>query len=815
MRKKIFLIILGIVMITGLLVWDILKESDTAPSGTEDYVTGIDGKITRAEAAKMISLLKYTKEELEGLERVIVYSDTNEKKWYDKYINGFYTMGLVEENEQTKSTEFHPMGYLTFEETKDIIKRLIIQEKMNGNKNQLDEKGILQKLETIQGSNQEKDYISHKNWFSLYHFLSKKLFPKNGVSQEEIYIIESWENEKSFDKWKIVTNSGILYGDGMNFLPYVDKKLKVLLKGTEVLGIEKELKEEADLHNAWIMNQKKNSLTVFTNGYKKVFQTEGEIKKNIKNQIGDLTVKNGILTKISIKPDKIKGRVLKAGKDFIEIEGYGTKKLDKEFCIYKIYDGIEMEAANSILVGYENTEFVIVKDELCAAIIKEPIEAKTIRVLLKTNGFKEVLHSRAVITATSDFTITYGEKEEKKKTYKAGKKLTVTPDSKFLKKGRIKVSMKDKDGKIKLLSIIRNQVVPAYRGTLEIDKEGNGLILINELPIEEYLYAVIPSEMPTSYGVEAQKVQTVCARSYAYKQLFSNGYREYGANVDDSASYQVYNNVPENKVSIEAVKQTYGQVLKYNGDIITAYYFSTSCGHTANANEVWSSSGEVPYLLGSFQGKKQEKDLDLTKEKDFKTFITKKAYDAYEQENPWYRWSVTLSNNSIKNVIDNNLSGRYEANPSLILTLQKDGTYKSIPIGTVGKVKKIEITNRQTGGIITEIVIKGSKDTIKVKSEYNIRTLLAPLYSKIVRQDESKVEHLSMLPSAFFYMEEKKSKGKATGYRLYGGGYGHGVGMSQNGAKAMIDAGNTYEEVLKHFYKGAEIGVIYNNEDSK
>lgn len=810
MKKKISLIILGLIIITGLLVWDILKESDTAPSGTEDYVTGMDGKVTRAEAAKMISLLNYTKEELEGLERVIVYSDTNEKKWYDKYINGFYSMGLVEETEHVESTEFRPMGYLTYEETSDIMKRLIIQNELKDKKNSLNGEDLLKKLDTIQGSKKSEDFITHKNWVSLYHFISKKMFPKSGTSVKEVYVIESWENEKDFEKWEIVTNKGNFCGDGLNFLPYVDKKLKVLCKGTEILALEKELKEEAELHNAWIMSQKKNSLTVFTNGYKKVFKTEGEIKKDIKSQIGDLIVQNGILRKVSIKPDKIKGRVLKAGKDYIEIEGYGKKKVNKEFCIYKTYDGIEMEPANSILVGYENTEFVIVKDELCAAIIKEPIEAKTIRVLLKTNGFKNVVHSRAVITSTSDFTITYGEKEEKKKNYKAGKKLTVTSDSKFLKKGRIKISTKQKDGKIKVLSIVRNQETPAYRGTLEIDKESNGLVLINELPIEEYLYAVIPSEMPTSYGVEAQKVQTICARSYAYKQLFSNGCREYGAHVDDSASYQVYNNVPENKISIEAVKQTYGQVLKYNGDIITAYYFSTSCGHTANADEVWNSASQVPYLLGSFQGEKKEKNLDLSKEGDFKTFITKKVYEAYEAGNPWYRWSVSLSKSSVKHVIDNNLSKRYEANPSLILTLQEDGTYKSIPIGTVGKVKEIEITKRETGGIITEIIIKGSKDTIKVLTEYNIRTLLAPMYSKIIRQDDSKVEHLSMLPSAFFYMEKKKTKGKTVGYRLYGGGYGHGVGMSQNGAKAMIDAGKNYEEVLKHFYKGAEIGVIYN-----
>ena len=67
-----------------------------------------------------------------------------------------------------------------------------------------------------------------------------------------------------------------------------------------------------------------------------------------------------------------------------------------------------------------------------------------------------------------------------------------------------------------------------------------------------------------------------------------------------------------------------------------------------------------------------------------------------------------------------------------------------------------------------------------------------------------------MLPSAFFILEKQETEGKLTGYKIIGGGYGHGVGMSQNGVKAMIDTGKNCEEVLKHFYQGVEIGVIYS-----
>ena len=172
---------------------------------------------------------------------------------------------------------------------------------------------------------------------------------------------------------------------------------------------------------------------------------------------------------------------------------------------------------------------------------------------------------------------------------------------------------------------------------------------------------------------------------------------------------------------------------------------------------------------------------------------------------------MTFTADELKESIDKNLGARYAANPKLIQTLQPDGSYLSVPVDTVGEVEKIQITSRKTGGIITEIVITGSENTIKVMTEYNIRTLLAPLTSTIIRQDNSEVEHLSMLPSAFFILEAVQKDGEFDGYKITGGGYGHGVGMSQNGAKAMVDAGKTYEEVLKHFYEGVEIGVIYND----
>ena len=79
----------------------------------------------------------------------------------------------------------------------------------------------------------------------------------------------------------------------------------------------------------------------------------------------------------------------------------------------------------------------------------------------------------------------------------------------------------------------------AYRGALEFYKTEDGMVIINELPLEEYLYAVVPSEMPASYPMEALKAQAVCARTYAFKYILHAGFASLWAQLDDTTSYQV------------------------------------------------------------------------------------------------------------------------------------------------------------------------------------------------------------------------------------------------------------------------------------
>lgn len=600
---------------------------------------------------------------------------------------------------------------------------------------------------------------------------------------------------------------------------YVDRTIIAYVSGASIVYVKDSLGGETTLRNVYITAGKDTTVTAFLNDVTRDFKTKYKLSVDIKNQIGDLVIEDGVITKISIKPDRINGKVLVANRDFIEIQGYGKVELDEDYKIYKIYGEMSMEVTNSILVGYEATDFVVADGKIVAALIKEAIKAKDIRVLIKTNNYEDIFHDVVKITSNKAFTIKAGDVV---KSYKAGQKVTLKPSNKLFKEGRLRIETKSENGKIQLLSINRANGNPSYRGAMEIEKAEHGLIVINELSIEEYLYAVIPSEMPSNYGLEALKVQAICARSYAFKQLFANGYSQYGAHVDDSVNYQVYNNIAENTNSILAVKDTYGKVIKYNDEVITAYYFSTSSGHTASINEVWGGNDDTEYLVGKMQtiydvvdgeavyaSGGSAKTSNLSSEAAFKKFIKVPPKDTYDSEFAWYRWNVTISKENLKKSIDKNLANRYKANPDMIQTLvggkvNDNPKYASRYVNTIGTVKDILIDKREKSGIISSIVLIGSECTVKVKTEYNIRILLAPIADEVIRQDKSKSANLSMLPSAFFTMD--KSEKSIT---FYGGGYGHGVGMSQNGVKAMADSGKDYEEIIKHYYTGVEIGFIY------
>lgn len=726
--------------------------------------------------------------------------------------------------------------YLTFEELISIIHSI-------GDKWNIEEDKLFDNLSFQVKEEKGKKAVLVTEFLEVYEgYLNLIPNEKVPVTEEKLFVIgipDSLVNEKekiimSTDKGRYQIKNSLdykgFYEDGdliqeeakaededsfanpFNINKYIDYKVNAMVSGDKLVYVKEILDEETILFNAWITHGSGQEVSTFINEVSKEFTTKHNLSDEIEGIVGDLIIQNQQMVGIRIKPDRIDGKVLLTDKEFIEVQGYGKVPLDENYKIYKIYGELAQEITNSILVGYESTDFVVADGKIVAALIKEPIKAENIRVLIKTNQFEKIYHNEVALTCDKDFTVTSGEETT---SYTAGTSITYTLGDESLTSGRVIIKPVEESGKITLLSVKRSYGNPAYRGTMEIDSNENGIIIINELSLEEYLYAVIPSEMPTSYGLEALKSQAVCARSYAYNQLMANSYSEYGAHVDDSVSYQVYNNIEENENSILAVKDTFGQVLKYGDSIITAYYFSTSSGHTASVGEVWG--GEADYLIGKLQqvhtGDEVEvsntnDQVDFSNEETFRNFILTPAQTTYDSEFSWYRWKVTISLKDLTETVNEQVVSRYKAQPNNIQTLVKASggveTYESLPIESIGKLNDVKILKREKSGIVNQIKLIGSEKTIKVIGEYNIRTILSPHKTDIIRQDGSAVSKQSMLPSAFFIMDKDGEN-----INFHGGGYGHGVGMSQNGAKAMSDLGKEYKEILKHYYTGIDVGYIY------
>lgn len=389
------------------------------------------------------------------------------------------------------------------------------------------------------------------------------------------------------------------------------------------------------------------------------------------------------------------------------------------------------------------------ESEAAAAAVQEP----RISVLLMTDGYKGYTHQ----SVNLQFQGSYHLKGSQEMDYADGETLELTADSPLFQDGKLELQAGGEENRATLLSVERQQGNPAYRGDFTVYQEQGGLRIVNMLPLEEYLYGVVPSEMPASYDKEALKAQAVCARTYACVQMQKSALADLGAQVDDSVAYQVYQNGGEDAGASAAVDETKGEILESGGQPITAYYFSTSSGKTST-DEVWEVSAPASYL----------KSVDCS----------------YDAEEPWHQWSITFSAERLLSAVQAKYAG-------------------------VKEIRGIDVEKTGEGGAVMNLAVNTDQGVYKISNEYDIRALLSPDGLSITRQDGSVVKGSNLLPSAYFTLEEQRDENNVLkGYVINGGGYGHGVGLSQNGAKGMAEAGMSYQEILAYFYQNVELADV-------
>ncbi|WP_462413299.1 SpoIID/LytB domain-containing protein [Neobacillus sp. Marseille-QA0830] len=321
----------------------------------------------------------------------------------------------------------------------------------------------------------------------------------------------------------------------------------------------------------------------------------------------------------------------------------------------------------------------------------------------------------------------------------------------------------------------------SYLGSFDFTVEINQYVRpINSVYMEDYLKGVVPIEMYPSWNIGALKSQAVAARTYAMK--YTNG-----GIIDDTISFQVYGGYIWTPSTTKAVDETKGQVLLYNGRLIDTVYSASNGGMTENNANAWGNT-LVPYLSirqdnydpvtpWSFSFNKTQIDLngkDLSKSSEWWTTV-KEADTAITNNIKVWLYSNGYANSEIK-----------------IVSIPDFSLYD---IGTGGRVNKASMTVNFLVKDITDPTSKliPQQITFKDTSAAKVRSIIGNrvMLSYLVDQVDTATDKVNV-------------KGR---------GDGHGVGMSQWGAKNMGDAGKTYEDILKFYYTGVSILTMYEVSD--
>ena len=167
----------------------------------------------------------------------------------------------------------------------------------------------------------------------------------------------------------------------------------------------------------------------------------------------------------------------------------------------------------------------------------------------------------------------------------------------------------------------------------------------------------------------------------------------------------------------------------------------------------------------------------------------------------YYRWQITADYSDKTDAVNQILTERKKASPETISYLKKDGKTEAENLSDFGSLKKISVEERSDSGCILTLKLTYKRGVVLVKTEYNIRKILGVGALTLTFSDGSEGTISALLPSAFTTVEKQKDGT----YLLSGGGYGHGLGMSQNGANGMAKTGMSYQEILHSFYQNIEI----------
>lgn len=351
----------------------------------------------------------------------------------------------------------------------------------------------------------------------------------------------------------------------------------------------------------------------------------------------------------------------------------------------------------------------------------------------------------------------------------------------------------------------------AYRGriTLKIIEDIK-LITINHAELENYLYGVVPNEIPSSWGIEALKAQALAARTYAVcsirpKQIYD---------MEDNQNSQVYMGYDYEKASTtKAVKDTKGEMIYYDDELIQAFYHSTSGGSTENSENVWYD--ELPYLRGVND-----------------EFSDNSGSPHTTWQTTYYKEDIirllNLDGNDVDEVYGIQIKKVSENNRVLeciFLTDAGEISYKKENARLLLGLKSswFSIENGNSFYFITEYFPLFGGEETEIPSRGGILDLITDIENEETETGDEMKPEMGGITGKYAITDvgvkqigrEKLAFISSNGltetntdseqYNFEGRGWGHGIGMSQYGAKQMAEEGYTYDEILQHYYTGVTI----------
>ncbi len=344
------------------------------------------------------------------------------------------------------------------------------------------------------------------------------------------------------------------------------------------------------------------------------------------------------------------------------------------------------------------------------------------------------------------------------------------------------------EDKIYIKDLKRKGKQAAYRGIIELTRSSKDIskfAIVNVLSLKNYLRGVVPNEMPVRFGLEALKAQTVAARNYAVTPRIK-AYQEF--DLCDSVACQVYFGAnTENELSDKAVEETNGIIaLDKENKPILALYSSTAGGYTESYEYAFSDpetkqfpSKDIHYLTAVPDNKDFNK---LNSEEEAYKFYTSKP-EAYDDLSPYYRWTKEWSKDELEKVLSKTLIAQSKTG-FIKPELKNENDF--------GELISIKPIKRGDSGKIIELEITTDKNVFIVQKELVIRRCFQ--------------KNGISLPSANFVIEQINEENPV--YKFYGGGFGHGVGLSQWGAGKMASLGFSYVDILQHYYKGIKLASV-------